>query len=355
MEKLVIVDSVFRGRRVWLSGHTGFKGGWLATWLLRAGAQVTGFAHPPLTPFFQQLRLQKRIRHEIGDLRNLKEVRQSILHCRPHYVFHLAAQPLVRESYRIPLETFETNTLGTGHVLEALRDLRNPCAAVLVTTDKVYRNDEKQGAFHEDDPLGGKDPYSASKATAEILIHCYRESFFRNHPVRIASARSGNVIGGGDYAPDRIVPDAFRALRKGRAVPVRNPQSIRPWQHVLEPVSGYLTLAAHLFLRKGFEGAYNFGPSSRDKQTVAALVRQILKTWPGHVRRIREKNPPHEAAHLQLDNGKAWMKLKWKPQLSFSEAVTMTMDWYRESLQPGFDAFRTCQDQITGYIRTRDL
>lgn len=345
--------SRFRGRRVWLSGHTGFKGGWLATWLLQVGAEVTGFALPPITSFFEQLRLQKRLRHEIGDLRDFKNVRQSILRCRPHYVFHLAAQPLVRESYRTPLETYEVNTLGTGHVLESLRELRNRCAAVLVTTDKVYRNDEKRHAFREEDPLGGRDPYSASKAAAEILIHSYRESFFRDHPVRIASARSGNVIGGGDYAEDRIVPDAFRALRKGRAIPVRNPESIRPWQHVLEPTSGYLTLATCLFRAKGFEGAYNFGPSSFDQKTVTALVRQILKTWPGRWHRICDKNAPHEAGRLQLDNGKASRKLRWKPRLHFSQAVSMTMDWYHKSLQPEFDAFRTCQDQIAGFARLK--
>ena len=353
LENLVMGNSVFRGRRVWLSGHTGFKGGWLATWLLQAGAQVTGFALPPITPFFGQLRLHQRLRHEIGDLRDFKKVRQSILRCRPHFVFHLAAQPLVRESYRTPLETYEVNTLGTGHVLEALRELRNPCAAVLVTTDKVYHNDEKRRAFREEDPLGGKDPYSASKAAAEILIGSYRESFFRNHPVRIASARSGNVMGGGDYAQDRIVPDAFRALRKGKAIPVRNPQSIRPWQHVLEPTSGYLALAACLSRSKRLEGAYNFGPSPRDEQTVAVLVRQILKVWPGCWQRIREKNPPPEAGRLQLQNGKAAEKLNWRPRLTFAQTVAMTMDWYRDSLQPGFDAFRACRNQIAEYTRAK--
>jgi CDP-glucose 4,6-dehydratase len=261
-------------------------------------------------------------------------------------VFHLAAQPLVRQSYRDPLETYEVNTLGTGHVLEALRDLRNPCAAVLVTTDKVYHNNEKRRAFREDDPLGGKDPYSASKAAAEILIHSYRESFFKNHPVRLASARSGNVIGGGDYAQDRIVPDAFRALRKGRAIPVRNPRSVRPWQHVLEPTSGYLALAVRLLQGRGFEGAYNFGPSPREEKTVGALVYEILKNWKGSWRHLREKRPPHEAGRLQLNNGKARQRLGWKPCLSFSRTVRLTMEWYQNSLREGFDAYEACRNQI---------
>ena len=342
----MISNGAFRGKRIWLSGHTGFKGGWLAVWLIGMGARVTGFALAPTTPFFSQLKLKNRLRHEIGDLRDFQKVRQSILRCRPQYVFHLAAQPLVRQSYRDPLETYEVNTLGTGHVLEALRDLRNPCAAVLVTTDKVYHNNEKRRAFREDDPLGGKDPYSASKAAAEILIHSYRESFFKNHPVRLASARSGNVIGGGDYAQDRIVPDAFRALRKGRAIPVRNPRSVRPWQHVLEPTSGYLALAVRLLQGRGFEGAYNFGPSPREEKTVGALVYEILKNWKGSWRHLREKRPPHEAGRLQLNNGKARQRLGWKPCLSFSRTVRLTMEWYQYSLREGFDAYEACRNQI---------
>lgn len=345
----MILRSTFRGKRVWLSGHTGFKGGWLAVWLTDMGAKVTGFSLAPQTPFFSQLKLKNRLRHELGDLRNAEKVRKSILRCRPDFVFHLAAQPLVRDSYLCPLETYEINTLGTAHVLEALREVRHPCAAVFVTTDKVYRNEEKRHAFREEDPLGGQDPYSASKAATEILISSYRDSFFQRHPVRIASARSGNVIGGGDYAKNRIVPDAFRALRSGRGIPVRNPKSIRPWQHVLEPTSGYLALAVHLSREKKIDGAYNFGPSPRDQKTVAALVREILKKWPGRWERLREKNPPHEAGRLQLNNRKAWQHLRWKPRLSFAQSVGMTMDWYRASIQPNFDAFQYCRQQIKEY------
>ena len=345
----MILRSAFRGKRVWLSGHTGFKGGWLAVWLTEMGARVTGFSLPPQTPFFTQLKLKNRLRHEVGDLRDAGKVRKSILRCRPDFVFHLAAQPLVRESYLRPLETYEVNTLGTAHVLEALREVRYPCAAVFVTTDKVYRNEERRHAFREQDPLGGQDPYSASKASAEILISSYRDSFFQGHPVLIASARSGNVIGGGDYSIDRIVPDAFRALQRGQSIPVRNPSSIRPWQHVLEPTAGYLALALHLLRDRKKGRAYNFGPSPKDQKTVSALVRQILKNWPGRWRRIQEKNPPHEAGRLQLNNQQAWRELGWKPRLSFAQSVAMTMDWYRESIQPNFDAFQACRQQINEY------
>ena len=350
----MILRSAFRGKRVWLSGHTGFKGGWLAVCLTDMGARVTGFSLAPKTPFFSQLKLKNRLRHEIGDLRDAGKVRKSILRCRPDFVLHLAAQPLVRDSYLCPLETYEINTLGTAHVLEALREVRHPCAAVFVTTDKVYRNEEKRHAFREEDPLGGQDPYSASKAATEILISSYRDSFFQRHPVRIASARSGNVIGGGDYAKNRIVPDAFRALRSGRAISVRNPKSIRPWQHVLEPTSGYLALAVHLSRDRKIGGPYNFGPSPRDQKTVAALVREILKKWPGRWERLREENPPHEAGRLQLNNRKAWQDLKWKPRLSFAHSVGMTMDWYRASTRPGFVAYRACQEQIQEYLKSRN-
>ena len=345
----MISRSAFRGKRVWLSGHTGFKGGWLAVWLTDMGARVTGFSLAPQTPFFSQLKLKNRLKHELGDLRDGGKVRKSILRCRPDFVLHLAAQPLVRDSYLRPLETYEINILGTAHVLQALREVQHPCAAVFITTDKVYRNEERRHAFREEDPLGGQDPYSASKAATEILISSYRDSFFRNHPVRIASARSGNVIGGGDYSLDRIIPDAFRALRRGRPIPVRNPRSIRPWQHVLEPTCGYLALAANLARSRKHQGAYNFGPSFRDERTVMELVREVLKNWKGTWRALREKHPPHEARRLQLQNSKARRRLGWQPKFSFSQAIRLTMEWYQASTKSGFDAYGACRRQITEY------
>ena len=241
-------DDVFRGRSVWLSGHTGFKGGWLAEWLLNLGASVYGYALAPNTQpaLFEQLGIAGRLQHELNDVRDAAAVAQSIQKTQPDFVFHLAAQPLVRLSYDQPIETYATNVMGTLHVLDALRSLKKPCAAVFITSDKCYENQEWIYGYREGDPLGGYDPYSSSKAAAEIVIGAYRRSFFQNHPVRIASARAGNVIGGGDWAADRIVPDCIRALQNNQPIPVRNKVATRPWQHVLEPLSGYLWLAASL-------------------------------------------------------------------------------------------------------------
>ena len=238
----------FQNKTIWLSGHTGFKGAWLARWLIKLGARVHGFALPPATEpsIFDQLRLAGQMEHEIGDIRDLSAVKSSLERAQPDFVFHLAAQALVRYSYDHPVETYATNIMGTAHVLEALRCLRKPCAAVIVTTDKCYENRELDHAYVEEDHLGGYDPYSASKGAAEIVISGHRRSFFGENPVRIASARAGNVIGGGDWSLDRIVPDAMRALQRGQSILVRNPQATRPWQHVLEPLSGYLWLAAVL-------------------------------------------------------------------------------------------------------------
>ena len=238
----------FRGKNVWLSGHTGFKGAWLAHWLLGLGAKVHGFALPPATEpaLFDQLGLVNQMEHQLADIRDSGAVAASIAAVQPDFVFHLAAQAILRTSYEIPIETYATNVMGTIHVLEALRALKKPCAAVLVTTDKCYENREWVYGYREDDPLGGYDPYSSSKAAAEIAISAWRRSFFGEHPVRVASGRAGNVIGGGDWAKDRIVPDCIRHLQRNESIPVRNPRATRPWQHVLEPLSGYLWLAARV-------------------------------------------------------------------------------------------------------------
>lgn len=243
-----MLGGVFQDRTVWLSGHTGFKGSWLAEWLLSLGARVYGFAlSPPTEPaLFDQLGLRERLHHELGDVCDATAVSRSLQAAQPDFVFHLAAQSLVSPSYAQPVETYSVNVMGTVHVLDALRSLQKPCAAVFVTTDKCYENREWLYGYREDDPLGGYDPYSSSKAAAEIAIASYRRSFFQNHPVKIASARAGNVIGGGDWAKDRIVPDCIRALQANQPIPVRNPAATRPWQHVLEPLSGYLWLAACL-------------------------------------------------------------------------------------------------------------
>lgn len=333
---------IFRNKTVWLSGHTGFKGAWLAQWLLELGADVHGFALDPETKpaLFNQLALAKKIRHRIADIRDAAAVKKSIRAGQPDFVFHLAAQPLVRLSYAQPVETYATNVMGTIHVMEALRGLKKPCAAVLVTTDKCYENRERLHGYREEDPLGGSDPYSSSKAAAEIAIGAWRRSFFRNHPVKIASVRAGNVIGGGDWAKDRIVPDCIRALQKKQAIPVRNPNSTRPWQHVLEPLSGYLLIAAKLSQLSTFNSpltaAFNFGPSRAANRTVRELVEEILKHWPG--RWVNKSNPRavHEAKLLHLETAKALRLLKWKPVWNFSETVAQTVVWYRAAARsPG--------------------
>jgi len=355
----------FRNQTVWLSGHTGFKGAWLAQWLLELGADVHGFALKPATKpaLFEQLGLAGKLHHQIADIRDPAAVRKSIEKSQPDFVFHLAAQPLVRLSYEQPLATYATNVMGTAHVLEALRGLKKPCAAVLVTTDKCYENREWLHGYREDDPLGGHDPYSSSKAAAEIAIAAWRRSFFKNHPVKIASARAGNVIGGGDWANDRIVPDCIRALQKKQPIAVRNPNSTRPWQHVLEPLSGYLWLAARLSQplaapkrSKGgstfnpqLSTAFNFGPTHDANRTVRELVAEVLKHWPGRWEDRSDPKAVHEAGLLQLSTDKARALLGWAPVWSFTTAVKHTVSWYRETTADPRSASALAVQQIGQY------
>ena len=348
----------FAGRSVWLSGHTGFKGSWLSEWLLHLGARVHGFSLPPPTQpsLFEQLTLSARLEHEIGDIRDPIAVQKSLLQSQPDFVFHLAAQPLVRYSYDQPLETYATNVMGTAHVLEALRYLKKPCSAVLVTTDKCYENIEADYAYTETDPLGGHDPYSSSKAAAEIVIAAYRRSFFQSHPVRIASARAGNVIGGGDWALDRIVPDCIRSLQIGEAIPVRNPSATRPWQHVLEPLSGYLWLAASLAdpALTGTQLAevttsFNFGPDKESNRPVIDLVKETLCHWPG---RWEDKSDPkahHEARLLMLSTEKARRVLHWHPVWNFETTIARSVEWYRRVHENPAVAGDLTRQQITEY------
>ncbi len=319
-----------------VTGHTGFKGSWLCEWLLSLGADVTGYAlEPDTTPaLFTQLGLASRLRHVVGDIRSAETVHRLIAETRPDFVFHLAAQPLVRRSYRDATYTWETNVLGTVNVLDALRQLSHPCAAVMVTTDKCYENREWLYGYRENDPLGGHDPYSSSKAAAELAIASWRNSFFSaGHPVRIASARAGNVIGGGDWAEDRIVPDSIRALARGEPIHVRNPHATRPWQHVLEPNSGYLALAAALSRNPDdprLVSAFNIGPGHEANQPVQRLVETALEHWPGSWANGADPNAVHEASLLQLDNGKIQALIGWRPAWNFAEAVGRTVAWYRD-------------------------
>jgi len=341
---------VFAGARVLVTGHTGFKGAWLCEWLLALGAHVTGYALDPDTSpaLFAQLGLDARMRHIIGDIRAADAVRAVVHETQPDFVFHLAAQPLVRRSYREARYTWETNVLGTIHVLDALRDLKRPCAAVMVTTDKCYENREWPFGYREIDQLGGHDPYSSSKAAAELAIASWRRSFFpAEHPVRIASARAGNVIGGGDWAEDRIVPDAVRALSRGEAVHVRNPGATRPWQHVLEPVSGYLAIAAGLAARphdRAITAAFNIGPDAEANRTVRQLVETALEHWPGKWCDGSQPGAPHEAGLLQLDSSRIRTVLGWRPTWKFPVAVARTIAWYRNALS---DTVRADPRQLT--------
>ena len=348
--------NVFRDKTVWCSGTTGFKGGWLAYWLQLLGARVHGFALEPdhEAGIFRRLALDQKIAQTIGNIADPAAVRASIEATQPDFVFHLAAQPLVRLSYEQPLETFAANVMGTAHVLEGLRHLKKPCAALMVTTDKCYENKHWVHGYREEDGLGGFDPYSSSKACAEIVISAWRRSFFQNHPVRIASARAGNVIGGGDWAKDRIVPDCIRALRDQTPIPVRNRHATRPWQHVLEPLSGYLWLAAALanpslrpYEKSLYDSAFNFGPTVNSNRTVADLVAEILKHWPG---RWEDKSDPyavHEASLLHLSIDKAHHLLAWDPVWDFAQTITQTIQWYHESGGAEISGFTA--EQISRY------
>ncbi len=352
----ILLESIFAGKRVWLSGHTGFKGSWLAHWLCDLGAEVHGFSLPPATTpsLFDQLGLTHRVAHQIGDLRDRATVANSVRETRPDFVFHLGAQAIVRASFDEPVETYQTNVLGTIHVLEALRTLDKPCAAVLVTTDKCYENREWLYAYREEDPLGGYDPYSSSKAAAEIAIASWRRSFFVQHPVRIASARAGNVIGGGDWAQDRIVPDCIRALQQSQAISVRNKIATRPWQHVLEPLSGYLWLGAVMsnpslrpYAQSVFSSAFNFGPGLDANRTVADLVVQILRHWPGNWKDQSDPGAVHEAKLLNLATDKAFHTLGWKPVWGFERAVDATVHWYQQANRLSIPAATSVLAELT--------
>ncbi|HET7910627.1 MAG TPA: CDP-glucose 4,6-dehydratase [Pseudolabrys sp.] len=341
----------WRGKRVLVTGHSGFKGSWLALALHRSGANVTGISLPPLTTpsLFTEAKIADLCRSHLSDIRDAAGVAGLIRAARPEVVFHLAAQPLVRESYRDPLTTFETNVMGTVHVLEALRGLDGVRVAVMVTTDKVYRTAEIPGSHREDDPLGGHDPYSASKAASEMVIESYRQSYLAEQPVAVASARAGNVIGGGDWSEDRLIPDAVRAWQAGRVLRVRRPDAVRPWQHVLEPVSGYLVLAQRLWEQPSLAGAYNFGPELREAVKVRDLVELACAAYgDGAVDYGDGSEGPHESEWLVLDAGKAESLLGLSQRWTLIEGVKRTMAWYR-ARQNGKDARALCLADMSDF------
>jgi CDP-glucose 4,6-dehydratase len=354
---------VYRGRRVLLTGHTGFKGGWMALWLARLGAGVHGYAlEAPTTPsLFEAANVEGTCAsHEIGDVRDFDRLLAAVRRARPEIVFHLAAQPLVRDSYRSPRETFDVNLMGTVNLLEAVRQAGGARVVQVVTSDKCYENHEWAYAYRESDPVGGRDPYSASKGCAEIAAAAYRRSFFEsaNGPVSVSTARAGNVIGGGDWAADRIVPDCVTALERGEPVVVRNPDAVRPWQHVLEPLSGYLLLAARQWAEPArWNEAWNFGPPPQSAVPVGRLVEMVHRAWGASAEssvRMPSFDPsaePHEARYLRLDATKAQTQLGWMPVMDLERSVAETVGWYRERAErgAGFDGRAACLRQIDAY------
>jgi CDP-glucose 4,6-dehydratase len=348
MENLVIMlnelKRTYSGKTIFLTGHTGFKGSWLLKVLSLLGVNITGYA---LTPdaepnIFSVIKGDNLCNSVIGDLRDKQKLSDAVLACNPDFIFHLAAQPLVRLSYAMPSETFEINAIGTANLLDAVRLLKKPCQVVCITTDKVYHNNEWEYPYRENDRLGGYDPYSASKACTELVIDSYRNSFFninnyKNHYKAIAVGRAGNVIGGGDWSKDRLIPDIVKALSKDEPVEIRNPNSIRPWQHVLEPLFGYLLLGTKLIENpKAFSQAYNFGPYVTDALSVSEMVTLAINCWgKGKYFSVENSIQPHEAGLLKLDISKVRSELNWVPKFNAKSAVEYTINWYKEFYNHG--------------------
>lgn len=358
MESLVTPTAVkdfYRQKKVFVTGHTGFKGAWLITWLSRLDAVIKGYALAPESCRGIYSVVAPQLRHEsiIDDIRDKQKLQKEILNFKPDIIFHLAAQPLVRKSYDLPSETFEVNAVGTANLLEAVRNLNNRCVIIVITTDKVYENKESGQAYKESDRLGGYDPYSASKACTEIVVDSFRSSFFNlakfeEHKKSLVSVRAGNVIGGGDYSEDRIIPDIIKSLEKNVEIPVRNPSSIRPWQHVLEPVSGYIQLAAAVYQNpQEYSPAYNFGPLLNDHLPVKDLAEIAINHWgSGSWADKSNRDAVHEAGILKLDISLAKKELGWIPKLDSQKAISWTIDWYRQAEE---NKFQYTISQIENY------
>ncbi len=324
----------WNGKKVFITGHTGFKGAWLSQWLISKGATVKGYSLPPEPEpnLYSMLQLSENLDSEFGDIRDTNKINASIKSFDPEVIIHMAAQALVRKSYSDPITTFDTNILGTAIILEASKNLSNLRCLINVTTDKCYENKEDGRPFKETDPLGGNDPYSASKACAEIVTHSYMQSFLKNKDVGIATVRAGNVIGGGDWSDDRLLPDIFRTIQSGKTLEIRNPEAVRPWQHVLDPLNGYISLAENLYFEpKKFTGPWNFGAPPEGTLSVKDIVRKIDLMWPTSFNTLMGalQNQPHEAQLLFLDCSKAASLLNWKQKLKIDEALTWTCEWYQ--------------------------
>jgi len=322
----------WKGKSVFLTGHTGFKGGWVALWLSQLGAKVYGYAlQPPTTPsFFTVTELQNYLTSStIADIRDESALSHAVQNAAPDIVIHMAAQPLVRASYKDPIETYQTNVIGTANLFEAVRKVDSVQAIVNITTDKCYENREWVWPYREDEPMGGYDPYSTSKACAELITASYRRSFFKEQGIHLASVRAGNVIGGGDWAEDRLIPDLLRAFDKSEILTVRSPNAIRPWQHVLEPLSGYLLLAERLYVDGGaYAEAWNFGPDDADSQSVRWLIEHLCKQIPEARWQLDKQPQPHEANALKLDSSKVKARLGWRPKWNLQTALDKTIEWH---------------------------
>lgn len=348
----------WKGKRVFLTGHTGFKGGWMTLWLSSMGAKVTGYALAPNTTpnFFEVAQVQDDLEQSyVADIRDLDKLQKAMTHAKPEIVIHMAAQPLVRYSYANPVETYATNVMGTVHVLESVRKLDCVRAVVVVTTDKCYENKERFLGYGENEPMGGYDPYSSSKGCAELVTGAYRQSYFSpekyiQHKVAIASARAGNVIGGGDWSEDRLVPDAIKAFEANEALMIRNPLASRPWQHVLEPLSGYLVLAQALYQeREKFDGGWNFGPRDEDARSVQEVINLLIKNWGSTANWTQDQSEqPHEAHSLRLDCSKAQQLLNWVPRWTLEQAIQRITQW-QQAYQQKCNMREISLQQITNY------
>ncbi len=349
----MVNPAFWQGKRVFLTGHTGFKGSWLTLWLQHMGAVVKGYAlTPPTNPsLFDVAHVSDGMQSEIGDIRNFEQLNASMTSFNPDILIHMAAQPLVRLSYREPLETYDINVMGTAKVLEAARSCANLKAIVSVTTDKCYENKEWVWGYREDEPMGGYDPYSSSKGCAELVTSAYRRSFLAEQGVGLASARAGNVIGGGDWAEDRLIPDILRAFEKNQPVVIRNPASTRPWQHVLEPLSGYLVLAQALYEQPtAYAEGWNFGPFDEDAQPVSWILDKMVAKWQGASWQLDENGHPHEAGYLKLDISKAKARLHWQPTWRLEQTLAKIVAWHQAWLN-GDNMQNLCVAEITEYMK----
>ncbi|MDF1683512.1 MAG: CDP-glucose 4,6-dehydratase [Legionellaceae bacterium] len=358
-----MIDNTFWiNKKVFITGHTGFKGTWLALWLWRLGAKVYGYALAPNTTpaLFNILDMSEKVTHFLGDIRDFSVLKKALQQAKPDIIIHMAAQPLVRYSYEHPIETYSTNVMGTVHLLEAMREIPTVRVVLNVTTDKCYENNEWHWGYRENEPLGGHDPYSNSKACSELVTAAYRNSYFppsmvETHGKAIATARAGNVIGGGDWALDRLIPDIMASFLDGKAVEIRNPQAIRPWQHVLEPLSGYLVLIQKMWECPGeFASGWNFGPFTDDVKPVLDIVQYIAKKWDGARWDIIKNTDFHEAEFLKLDIAKAMTKLSWKPRWALEETLDAIVEWYKDFASGKADMLRLTLSQIENYEKNKE-